>query len=148
MAITITIFHGCSPLFVLSGEKILREKAERILSTPTGLATSVSLKMCPQSVLCVCCSLCLCRSQRGGGGVLSNSNSFAHFLVAVCFLGIKSHVLDSKRCSRSGRESGACVRCCNTMNEQERNLGDWQGNTWNIQCGLTYLGVVKTLSVT
>lgn len=32
--------------------------------------------------------------------------------------------------------------CCNTMNEQEWNLGDWQRDTWNILCGLTYLVVV------
>jgi len=39
-------------------------------------------------------------------------------------------------------EGGGPV-CCKTMNERERNLGDWQGDSWNILCGLTHTAVAE-----
>lgn len=97
----------------------------------------LSVLKCALSQSCLCSPLYLCSSQ--GGGVLSHSNSFSRFLW-LCFLGIKCHVLDSKAALEVG---GSRAVCCNTVNEQERNLEDWQGDTWNILCGLTYLVVVK-----
>lgn len=71
-------------------EKILKEKAERILSTP-GWKLLSTLKFA-LSQACLCCSP-LCKSQ--GGGALSNSSSLFSFLL-LCFLEIKCHVLDSE----------------------------------------------------
>lgn len=128
---TVPSFHSCTPLFVLT-----EEKDESILSPLTGLATSISFKICPVSRLF--CSPQCCTEVREEE-LCQIWNRFSLFL-SLCFLGIKGHVLDSKAGAEVG---GRRAVCCNTMNEQERNLGDWQRDTWNILHGLTNLVVVR-----
>lgn len=96
-------------------EKILKEKAERILSTPGWKLLSV-LKFAV-SQACLCCSP-LCKSQ--GGGALSNSNSL--FVSCCCVFWNSSSMSLIQRLQ--WRWAGVRIICCNTMNEQERNVGD------------------------
>lgn len=75
--------------------------------------------------------------QKSGGGV--KFKQLSHFPL-LSFLGIKCYVLDLEAAVEGEIVS---VVCWKTMNEQERNLGNWWGNTWYILCGIIYLVVVK-----
>lgn len=133
--ITITSLHSCT-LLCPSVRRFWERKQKGFCPPGPGWQLLSVLKL--HSVSPVCVVLCVCAEVR--------EEEFCQiqtaFPISCCCVFWESNAMSLIH-KLQWRWEGVRALCCNTMNEQERNLGDWQGDTWNILCGLTYLVVVK-----